>query len=299
MIPRKEDTKFITIFRLLRYLFENKPYTIAELAKRLDASERTIRRYLDEDLPNIGIVPVKDPKTKTYTLNSAKNISLKLSYGFSLEEMLFLKDLLLATQENPLRNSILEKVFQDSEIKSIADTCFKIANTEVIRKLVIAIQEKRQVILKKYYSIQSNTCKDRLVEPLQLTHKFTQVSCYELAKGAVVNFNISRIERVELLDTLRTYAGDVLPTDAFGLSGKEAIPVELALSEKAYWLMKEEFPATESDLSREGQQYFYRGCVRSYKGIARFILGLPGEVKILHDDGLRNFVQEELKKFDF
>lgn len=299
MASRQDDTKLVAIFKLLRRLLEPHPCKIDELAKKLGVSERTVRRYLEEDLPNLGVQPRKDHKAKTYTLYSLKNVPLELSYGFSIEEMIFLKDVLLAVQENPLKNSILEKVFQDSEIKSITDTCIKIANTEVIRKLAIAIQEKKQVILKNYYSIQSNTRKDRLVEPLQLTHKFTQVSCYELSKGAVVNFNIGRIERVEVLDTVRTYEGDVLPTDAFGLAGKELFRVDLWLSEKAYWLMKEEFPATEESLVREGLSYFYRGYVRSYKGIARFILSLPGEIKVLSDDGLKKFLQEELKKFDF
>jgi len=42
----------------------------------------------------------------------------------------------------------------------------------------------------------------------------------------------------------------------------------------------------------------YEGRVRSFKGIGRFVLGLPGEVRVLAPEGLVGYVREKMEKTD-
>lgn len=293
----KEENKIVSIFKLLRYILtEKRAYTIEELSRKTGISARTIRRYLDEDLPALHFHINKDPKTKRYKLCS-NQVPISLTYGFSLEEISLLRELLMSLPDSPLRQSILNKIFYESELKKIAENYVHNVHRGIIQKLTQAIEQNKQVILKRYHSITSQTIKDRLVEPLLFTHQFTQIRAYELEKQEVRNFNIQRIQEVILLDTPRTYSGECDPTDAFGFSGKEEFFVALELSQKAYALLREQFPLAEYNLREHKQTYFFEGSVRSYVGIGRFILSLPGEIKVHYDEGLKNFLREEIKKF--
>ncbi len=295
----KEENKLVSIFRVLRYVLEDaQAYTIEELSKRTGINARTIRRYLDEDLPSLGFPIEKDKKIKRYKLIS-KRVPISLTYGFSMEETLLLKDLLLTLPSSPLKQSILSKIFYESELKNIAENFFQNVREGIIQKLSQAIEQKKQVVLKKYHSIASQTVKDRLVEPICFTHNFMQIRAYELKKQEVRNFNIQRIGAVEITDQPRSYQGKLYPTDAFGFSDKEEFFIVLELSEKAYLLLREEFPLTAPALKKEQNTYFFRGFVRSYKGVGRFIISLPGEIKVIEDDGLKNFLRNEIKKFTF
>ncbi|GAB4326966.1 MAG: hypothetical protein OHK0038_00520 [Flammeovirgaceae bacterium] len=295
----KEENKVRSIFKVLRYILEDtQSYTIEQLSKKTNINARTIRRYLDEDLPDLGFPIEKDEKSKSYKLIS-KQVPISLSYGFSMEEVLLLKDLLVTLPNSPLKQSILSKIFYESELKNIAENFFKNVREGIIQKLSQAIEQKKRAILKKYHSIASQSVKDRLVEPICFTHNFTQIRAYELEKQEVRNFSIQRIDAVEIIDQPRSYQGELYPTDAFGFSDKEELFIVLELSEKAYLLLREEFPLTEPALKKEQNTYFFRGFVRSYKGIGRFILSLPGEIKVVEDEGLKNFLQNEIKKFKF
>lgn len=295
----KEENKVVSIFRVLRYILEDaQAYTIEQLSQKTEINARTIRRYLDEDLPNLGFPIEKEEKTKRYKLIS-KRVPISLTYGFSMEETLLLKDLLVTLPNSPLKQSILSKIFYESELKNIAENFFKNVREGIIQKLSLAIEQKKRAILKKYHSIASQSVKDRLVEPICFTHNFTQIRAYELEKQEVRNFSIQRIDAVEIIDQPRSYQGELYPTDAFGFSDKEELFIVLELSEKAYLLLREEFPLTEPALKKEQNTYFFRGFVRSYKGIGRFILSLPGEIKVVEDEGLKNFLQNEIKKFKF
>lgn len=295
----KEDSKVISIFRILRYILEDaQAYTIEELSKRTKISARTIRRYLNEDLLELGFPIEKEQKSKRYKLIS-KRVPISLTYGFSMEETLLLKDLLVTLPSSPLKQSILSKIYYESELKNIAENFFQNVREGIIQKLSQAIEQKKQVILKNYYSIASQSVKDRLVEPICFTHNFTQIRAYELAKQEVRNFSIQRIDVVEITEQPRSYQGELYPTDAFGFSDKEEFFVILELSEKAYWLLRQEFPLTEPSLKKEKNTYFFKGFVRSYKGIGRFILSLPGEIKVVEDEELKKFLRNEIKKFAF
>jgi proteasome accessory factor C len=291
-----QETKTIALFRLIRLLLSPPARNLESLSQILEVHQRTVRRYLEEDLPNLSF-PVKKDADKKYSLPDAQSLPLNLSYGLSLEEMLFLKDALMGIQPNTLKDSLMQKVFQDSELRSISDAFVKITNTETIRRLGTAIRERKQVILKKYHSVESQTVQDRRVEPLQFVHQFTQIRCFEATTGKVKSYSVSRMEQVELLESPATYTGSISPTDAFGLTGDTEYEVVLHLSEKAWLLLRDEFPLCRMYLSREADGYHFRGFVRSYRGIGRFILSLPGEVKVLEDEGLRNFLEEQIKKF--
>jgi predicted DNA-binding transcriptional regulator YafY len=295
---QKEDNKTVSIFRLLGYLIRGNGYTIKHLSEKLNIPTRTMRRYLDEELNDMGFIVEKDSKTKVYKI-SDKNVPLQLSYGFNQIEIDFLKEILLAHGTHSIAESIMNKVLEKMEKERFAENIANITDIEVLRKLTKAMQERKKVILEDYYSIESQTVKNREVEPLAFVQRFTQVRCYEKSKDMVVSFNVRRIRNVKILEQPQTYQGEVSPTDPFGLTEKEEIYIELELSKKAYFLLQDEYPLSQKYLKQDNGIFFYKGFVRSFKGIGRFLLSLPGEIKILHPTSLQEFLQEEIKKFGF
>lgn len=212
---------------------------------------------MDEDLPSLGFPIEKEKKSKRYKLIS-KQVPISLAYGFSMEEMLLLKDLLVTLPSSLLKQSILSKLFYESELKNIAENFFQNVREGIVQKLSKAIEQKKQAILKNYHSIASQSVKDRLVEPICFTHNFTQIRAYEIEKQEVRNFSIRRIGVVEITDQPHSYQGELYPTDAFGFSDKEEFFIVLELSEKAYLLLREEFPLTEPALKKEQKHLLFQ-----------------------------------------
>jgi predicted DNA-binding transcriptional regulator YafY len=61
-MKQKEENKTVSIFRLLAYLIRGNASSISLLKQKLNIPERTLRRYLKEDLPNMGFEIEKDSK---------------------------------------------------------------------------------------------------------------------------------------------------------------------------------------------------------------------------------------------
>jgi len=139
-----QEVKTVALFRLIRLLLTSPAKNLKTLSKTLGVDERTMRRYVQEDLPNLSF-PVQKDKNKCYSLPDLKHLPLNLSYGLSIEEALFLKDALIGVQSSSLKDSLMAKVFQDSELKSISDAFVKITNTQTMQRLGNAIREGRQV----------------------------------------------------------------------------------------------------------------------------------------------------------
>lgn len=74
---------------------------------------------------------------------------------------------------------------------------------EIIRK---AIKTKKQVVLHRYHSANSNLIGDRRVEPYAFVCNNESVMCYDIDKQAVRQFKLSRIEGVSILNNEWQYS---------------------------------------------------------------------------------------------
>ena len=201
---------------------------------------------------------------------------------------------------HPLLGSIRQKLFLASSLMPLADGLVDVHQGRVVQRLATALRDGRQVRLIRYQSPNSNTIADRLVEPLSFSDDYATLNAYEPASGKVKTFKIRRIEDVAMLDTSCTYrAGEDL-LDLFGWSGLQPISVSLALTSRAYCLLIEDYPPTRAHTGKRNvtdMPYFFRGDVRDFRGIGRFILGLPGEVRVEEPEGLKVYLRERIGEF--
>ncbi|GAB2784767.1 putative DNA-binding transcriptional regulator YafY [Hymenobacter luteus] len=291
-----EQAKLLRVFTLIRLLKQGR-HTLNQLARLQDCHPRTIRRYLklleevgyhiDEETQGRGYVYLfeTDPEKPAF---------------FSAEETYVLRQAVAGLEENnPLRESLSRKLYQTSELVPLADELLDMHQARVVQQLAEALRQRCRVRLVRYQSPHSGTVRDREVEPLGFTDNYAQLNAVDVATGQTRTYKTRRIEDVTLLDIACSHAATQEQLDVFGLSGPAVELVELHLTARAYRLLVEEHPGARAFVlptvvnDAPDLRYVFRGEVRSYLGIGRFVLGLPTEVRVVQPATFREFLREK------
>ena len=274
--------KILRVLQLIALLKKNPPKQISALALLLDNTERTVYRYLDL-IKELGFNLQKDIY-KRYFIEGDSEIELT----FTNEEAGLLKELILSTgKKNKLRDSLLKKIYQKSEIIFHGDNLLQAHIGKIIEQINFAIENGRQIILKNYHSVSSQNISNRKVEPIILSDNYDTLCAFELKDKQNKYFNLSRISEIEVLKTPLKYKAKhyIIPTDAFGYAeNKEPkYEIDIRLSLRAYLLLKEEYPLTLPHIKPEPkkQTYVLKLTVNNPLPITRFVMGLLDEVEIL------------------
>ncbi|TXH22439.1 MAG: WYL domain-containing protein [Chitinophagaceae bacterium] len=293
------------LLKLIMLLSSNRSYTLIEIAQRFDKSERTIFRYL-EDIELAGFILEKKrvgKETQRYRLmpNHSETKTFKKLFHFSEEEDWLLHQTLHELKAgSTIKDKLLKKLNFLYDFKAIAN----LENTKDLEKTNLlndAINRKKMVKLIHYRSSNSDTIEDRTVEPFDFIADYEGIWCYEIESQHVKQFKISRIEDVEILnENWRHQSEHKIPfTDAFKMSAKKPIAIfEAQLSLKAYNLLCEEFPLAEKSISViDNNRYHLKIPIADFHGIGRFVLGLPGDIKVMAPKEFKEFLKEKAKLY--
>lgn len=274
------------VFQLLNYLKARPPKTHASLARLLEVSERSIYRYLDL-LSELGFHIEKTNHGALYLENDEAELA-----SFTPQEKEHIaKSLLITGNHDPLSQSIVAKIKSESGIGSAAGIVFQTHLSSIIEKIADAIVQRRQIKLKRYYSGNSQTISDRLVEPVQFTDNYESISAYEVVTGQNKYFNIQRISDVEITPQPIAHSKrhQYYKPDLFGFQGREMnCIVEMELSLRAALLLKEEYPLARAfirPIPDTPEKYHFKTFVQSYQPPTRFARGLPDDVSVIGDEG--------------
>ncbi|MCF8324007.1 MAG: HTH domain-containing protein [Leadbetterella sp.] len=138
--------------------------SIRSLAKTLAIDNRTIYRYFDL-LREVGFELEKDSFNR-YFIPDETSVT---PFALSPDESALLKELLMTSGKNSiLKDSILKKLYIHSDIHIQGGQVFKAHLSSLVEKAGEAIAKGKQVLIKKYYSANSNAIDDRIVEPITL-----------------------------------------------------------------------------------------------------------------------------------
>ncbi len=294
MIPQQ---KILRVFQLIS-LLKGGGRTIDQLARQIQASERTVYRYF-RLLEELGFIIDQDFHGK-YFIHREEGEDPE--DRFTLEEVSILRQLIQSgAAGHPLKGSLLKKLALHSEAKELPEQFLKLRVARMFRALSEARENKRQVILKHYHSANSQDITDRLVEPFQFGEGFQSVLALDVKDKQCKYFKLERIGEVVVLDKPFKYEKlhQRHHTDIFGITGRKETWVTLQLSLRAYVLLREEFPLSLPYLEKEedenGRKYIFHGPVLNYKGVGRFVMGLADEIKIIGPPDFRAYVKEKLK----
>ena len=291
-----DQAKIERLLVLMMELSNNEQTTVEDLARRLHTTTRTIYRYLDTFEEAGFKVVKKSPGVYSLAKIGDKIVDLGKLVMFSPEEAFIVKTLIAQlSNSNSVKRTLAMKLSAVAGSKSIADFVVNKATTRQAQMLHEAMEKKRQVILHDYESGHTRTISDRLVEPFKFTTNLADVEAYEPSSGMAKIFKISRIREVEVTETgwqyERLHQGK--PQDAFRMMGDMVYPVKLELTLMAKNLLVEEFPMAARNLHRTSTgKWILNTRVSKMEGVARFVMGLAAEIRILEAPELVEYIRE-------
>lgn len=288
------QNKILRVLQLISLLKKEPAKSIRFLSGILESTDRTVYRYLDL-VKELGFELQKDQNNKFLIIGNDDYETV----SFSNEEATLLRDLVLTTgKESKLRDSLLQKIYLQSELAIQGNHILKAQLGKMVTVINTAINENKRVILKSYHSINSQKISDRLIEPICLTDNYNSICGFEVETKTNKYYNLERITEVVLSNEQQEfqYLHQLDEMDAFGfskLNGK-VFQVELILSLKAYILLKEEYPKTEKYIKKDKglDNYILKIEVNNPKPITRFILGLKEDVEVTGSNSFLKYLSE-------
>jgi proteasome accessory factor C len=284
------QNKILRVLQLISLLKKEPAKSIRFLSGILESTDRTVYRYLDL-VKELGFELQKDQNNKFLIIGDADYETA----SFSNEEASLLRDLVLSTgKESKLKDSLLQKIYLQSELAIQGNHILKANIGKMVTKINTAIIEDKRVILKSYHSINSQKISDRVIEPICLTDNYNSICGFEVDTKTNKYYNIERITDVIILNDQQEFQNlhQLDEMDAFGFSklNGEKFQVELTLTLKAYILLKEEYPKIKKYIKKEknSEKYLLEIEVNNPKPIRRFILGLKEDIEVL---GSKSFLK--------
>ena len=291
--------KIERVLRLMKMMTGNNDYTIEDMAERLDISYRSVYRYI-ETFKESGFVVHR--KGGIYKLGKESRYFKEISQliHFTDEEAHIVNQLIEGLDNtNMLKQNLRKKLTAVYNCTSMAESIVEGNNAVNINRLIEAITENKQVILKDYASSHSSIVRDRLVEPFGFTTNYVQVWCYEPESGLNKLFNTARISSVEIMSEQWQFKSEHREgyIDIFRISGYEQHNVQLELGVRAHNLLIEEYPLASRDIKQIDETHWLLDTmVCNYMGIGRFVMGILGDLRILSQD-FKEYIKEEITHF--
>ena len=273
------QNKLLRLLQLISVLQASPAKTMKTIAKLIGSTERTVYRYLDL-LKAVGFKVEKDSNNKIYIDNGV----LDIKQTFTSEEIKLIQESIsVVAKKSPLKDSIIQKLSLNNEAALAGNNLLKVHLSNLVEKVTKGIQERKVIVLKKYYSANSQQISDRQVEPIKFTDNYTSLVAYEISSGRIKYFNLERITDVQVKNVKMANESkheDVKPdVFGFGESG-QTHDVAMWLSLRAYVFLKEEYPLTLPYLKydKKRDQYRFQVTVNNLAPVQRFVKGLEGEV---------------------
>lgn len=273
------------VLRLMKMMTGNNNYIVEDMAERLGISYRSVYRYI-ETFKDAGFV-VQRKEGGIYKLGKDSRYFKEISQliHFTDEEAHIVNQLIEGLDNtNMIKQNLRKKLTAVYNCTSLADSVVDGKNAINVNRIIEAITNRKQTILRSYASSHTGVVRDRLVEPFGFTTNYVQVWCYEPESGLNKLFNTARIGAVEVLDTdwqfnERHHEGYI---DIFRITGFEQKHVQLELGVMAHNLLIEEYPLATRDLTQiDGSHWLLDTMVCDYVGIGRFVIGLSNDICIL------------------
>lgn len=294
-----EQQKILRVFRLIHILAGKHRKTIKELQTAIEVSQSTVYKYL-KLLEELGYFVDKDTHDRYFIFEKEQRAPL-----FIEEEVQFLQQCLSGLpNSNPYKISLAKKIQLTGLLIPTAQELKQRMYAKLIVQINEAITSQQWIKLCKYQSADSSKAEDRIVLPKKIDSENGQLTAFDVKRNAIRIFKIHRITNIEyVVAPPQHFDLDILaPVDLFGLAGPIPIRVQILLSQRAKHLLEEEYPAAASFITPENNTLFpyrYTDEVRDFKGLGRFILGLPGETQIISPVDLIAYLLERMKGYTF
>lgn len=195
-----------------------------------------------------------------------------------------------------LKQKLASFLNQDKTI----ETYIRKEKSAIIQALRKAQLQKKQILLINYASGNSQTVKNRMVEPFEFKDDFNLIWAYDTELKQNRQFKICRIEDIQetLLPWEYERSHRSKPVDIFRNTGDLNKQIEFRLNLKAKNLLIEEYPLSERFLTKiNNNQFVLKAPVAKYEGPGRFVLGLAEDIDLMGDEGFRDYLKTKINKY--
>lgn len=293
-----EQPRIDRVIQVMKYM--SKPRTVAEIAKKMDTTYRSVYRYI-ETFKDAGIVVIKEGNTYRLSKESKPYRDFSQLLSFTQEESYIISRAIDSIDDNnELKQSLRRKLMTLYDCINMPAVVAKGKTASVISSLRTAISQRRKVVLQGYVSSHSKLRRDRHVEPFAFTTNFQDVWAYDEESASNKLFKISRVGSVTISEQEWTHEDSHQEgyIDIFRFAGYNQLPVRMKLGVVAHNLIVEEFPLSEQYLSKTGRDKWLLDVnLCSYVGACRFYLGLADDIKIVDSPEFREYVEEFKKRY--
>jgi predicted DNA-binding transcriptional regulator YafY len=174
-----------------------------------------------------------------------------------------------------------------------------------IDDLEAAKKNKKQVVLKNYKSNSGKT-RDRYLEVFLIDAELDTIQAFDIDEAnnaeedANRHFRLSRIERVEILDTPWKFKKEHKPklTDVFRIANPNQFWVHLELKNQAYNFLAENYPKAISEIhptSKQDTWSFETDVNVNFYGLTNFIMAHYEHIKIIQPIELQEHIRLKAK----
>lgn len=296
------DTKTHRILRLILFLSNSYPKTKEDCNSFLGIRDSAFYNYRNILVDTGFDLRQKDGKYWIEYPDQDFQV-LKNVLHFSEEETYLLARSIDSLEENQecttrLKQKLVSFLNQDKVVEAYIHK----EKSVVVHALRKAQQGKNQILLINYASGNSQTVKNRMVEPFEFKDDFNLVWAFDTALKQNRQFKICRIEDVRETVLAWEYerSHQSKPVDIFRNTGDLNKPIELILNLKARNLLIEEYPLSERFLRKiSTNKFLLKTPVAKYEGPARFVLGLADDIQLIGDVGFLDFVQTKIKNLKY
>ena len=286
------------ILRLILFLSNSYSKSKEECTNFLEIKDTAFYNYCNL-LKNTGFNLIQKEGRYQIDYSEKEFRVLQNILHFTEEENYLLAQAIDKLDEGPgvcerLKNKLFKFLNQD---KAIDDYLLKEKN-EIVRALQKARREKKQILLLNYSSGNSDSVKNRMVEPFEFKEDFSLIWAFDTALKQNRQFKVCRIQDTH--ESRISWEYEHLhrskPVDIFRNTGDLDKQIELMLNLKARNLLIEEYPLAERYLTPIKQnQFILQVAVAKYEGPARFVIGLAENIHIKGDSGFKDFIGKKIK----
>ena len=291
-----EHRKIHRIFSLIDYLARGKR-SIRQLMGQYSISASTTYKYLTL-LEDLGYAVEKD-FNGNYFIFATTN---KSSY-FEDAELRILEPLISGIPNtSPLKRSIEAKIKEQSCVVPTPMELRQRRYGKLICDLEDAIANEQWVTLCDYHSTDLKDKTDRVVYPIEITSDNGMLRAFDAWRNEIRIFKIQRITSLaKAVQKPKPQLTSNYEQDIFGFTDTP-MEVTIRLTHRAKNLLEEEYPKATHQIYPICDDVFafeYRSFMNSPIGIGRFILGLPGEVKVIEPPTLIEYLNQKIKQNTF
>ncbi len=293
------DNKSFRLLRLLFFLSGSYPKTRKECTEFLDIRDSTFYNYCNE-IKNIGFNLLQKDGKYWVEAESKPTQMLANLLHFTEEEAYILARSIDSIEGYSIpANRLKQKLVAFLNHDKAVEAYLKKEKPEMVFMLNKAIKNKKQVLLVNYASGNSQTVRNRRVEPFEFKDDFNLVWAFDTDEMKNRQFKICRMDDVQETpfqwEYERLHHSD--PVDVFRNTGELNKLVEFELNLRARNLLLEEYPLSEKFITETAtNRFLFNAPVAKYEGPGRFVLGIAEDIRLMGDEGFLEFVKEKITK---